>query len=263
MTENFPFTRAKTSIWSCLYSDVCSYFLYFLRICVSVVFWSCWQHANTDIIHSKSIWCLWRQQFISSNEACCEVIREKCVLYVYILLSIFGINNISSEMLDNLTKKNVKHLGQHNAVLFNSSVLTPPMPVWLFIPRLCISKVCQSFFSRVTWGQWTLSADMFCSHNISYRCWSSISVQSVMLCPLPFSQVAGEVLAKANYTPVLSIIDSLKSFFVGQVHLQIKKEKQVQFILCFKFCFQMRIDHILHHVSSTSLNFTICHTRSD
>lgn len=45
------------------------------------------------------------------------------------------------------------------------------------------------------------------------------------LCPLPFSQVAGEVLAKADYTPVLSIIDSLKSFFVGQVHLQIKKKE--------------------------------------
>lgn len=45
------------------------------------------------------------------------------------------------------------------------------------------------------------------------------------LCPLPFSKVAGEVLAKADYTPVLSIIDSLKSFFVGQVHLQIKKKE--------------------------------------
>lgn len=205
MTENFPFTRAKTT--------------------VSVVFWSCWQHANADINHSKSIWCLWRQQFISSNEACFEVIPEKrAYIHAYILLSIFGINNISAVMLANLTKKNVKHLGQHNAVLFNSSVLTPPMPVWPFIPRLCISKACQSFFSRVIWGQWTLSADMFCSHNISYRCWSSISAQSVMLCLLPFSQVAGEVLAKADYTPVLPIIDSLKSFFVGQVYLQIKKE---------------------------------------
>lgn len=83
------------------------------------------------------------------------------------------------------------------------------------------------------------------------------------LCPLPFSQVAGEVLAKADYTPVLSIIDSLKSFFVGQVHLQIKKKKQVQFILCPKFHFQMQMDHMLHHVSSTSLNVIICRTRSD
>lgn len=112
------------------------------------------------------------------------------------------------------------------------------MPVRLFIPRLCISKVCQSFFSKVTWGQWTLSADMFCSHNISYRCWSSTSARPMTLCPLPFSQVAGEVLAKADYTPVLSIIDSLKSFFVGQVHLQIKKRSRFNSFYVLSFIFK-------------------------
>lgn len=36
----------------------------------------------------------------------------------------------------------------------------------------------------------------------------------------PFCQVAGEVLAKADDTPVLSVIDPIKSFRMGQGHLK-------------------------------------------
>lgn len=78
----------------------------------------------------------------------------------------------------------------------------------------------------------SVTNDLLCRYQ------SSISAQSMMLCLLPFNQVAGEVLAKGDYTPVLSIIDPLKSFLVGQAHLQIKRNR---FNIYIRF-----IDHILH-----------------
>lgn len=39
----------------------------------------------------------------------------------------------------------------------------------------------------------------------------------------PFRQVAGEVLAKADDAPVLSVIDPIEGFGMGQVHLSILK----------------------------------------
>ena len=43
----------------------------------------------------------------------------------------------------------------------------------------------------------------------------------------PFSQVAGEVLPKADDAPVLSFIDPLKSLVVGQGHLHVKNKRGV------------------------------------
>lgn len=65
----------------------------------------------------------------------------------------------------------------------------------------------------------SVTNDLLCRYQ------SSISAQSMMLCLLPLNQVAGEILAKGDYTPVLSIIDPLKSFLVGQAHLQIKRNR--------------------------------------
>lgn len=45
----------------------------------------------------------------------------------------------------------------------------------------------------------------------------------------PFCQVAGEVLAKADDPPVLSVVDPIESLSMGQGHLSTKKE-QMEFI---------------------------------
>lgn len=43
----------------------------------------------------------------------------------------------------------------------------------------------------------------------------------------PFCQVAGEVAAKADDTPVFSVIDPVKRILMGQVHLWMERTDAV------------------------------------
>lgn len=72
-----------------------------------------------------------------------------------------------------------------------------------------------------------------------------ILIQHIRLFLLPLCQVAGEVLAKADDTPVLSIVDSSESISMGQVHLSTKKTKGHLYTLpsiYFIFLCQMNAD---------------------
>lgn len=52
-----------------------------------------------------------------------------------------------------------------------------------------------------------------------------LALTSIYSSVSPFSQVAGEVLSKADDTPVLSFVDPLKSLAVGQRHLDGKSKR--------------------------------------